>query len=99
VDAVVRLMDTPDALGNVINVGSDRPVSIRELAEMVIALSGSSSAIQLQSYTEAYDADFEDVRRRVPDLSKLKRLIDYQPRYRLEDIIRQMIPAVRGTAD
>src|SRR5690606_32382434 len=46
VDAVVRLMDTPDALGNVINVGSDRPVSIRELAEMVIALSGSSSAIQ-----------------------------------------------------
>ncbi len=99
VDAVVRLMDTPDALGNVINVGSDRPVSIRELAEMVIALSGSSSAIQLQSYTEAYDADFEDVRRRVPDLSKLKRLIDYQPRYTLEDIIQQVISAVRGTAD
>jgi UDP-glucose 4-epimerase len=91
VRAVVQLVDCPEAAGNVINIGSDRPVSIRELAEMVIATAGTAARIEYQSYTEAYDRDFEDVRRRVPDLTKLKSLIDYRPEYQLEDIIAEVI--------
>ena len=93
VHSVMRLMATPAALGNVVNIGSDRAISIRELAEMVIATAGTSSTIQFQSYTDAYDTDFEDVRRRVPDLTRLRSLIDYQPQYKLEDIIAELIAA------
>src|SRR4029077_9592790 len=67
VSAVSALMKTPAALGSVFNIGSDQPVSIRELAERVIALSKSKSQIEFQTYTAAYDKDFEDIRRRVPD--------------------------------
>lgn len=95
IGAVVKLMETPAAQGNVVNIGSDRPVTIRELAELVISLASSSSNIHFQSYTEAYDSDFEDVRRRVPDLSKLKRLIAYEPRFTLEDIVREVIAAMQ----
>ncbi len=91
IGAVLQLMDTDDALGKVFNIGSDRPVSILELAQMVIQASQSSAEIQFQSYTDAYDADFEDIRRRVPDLSRLKETIDYQPRYDLEAIIAELL--------
>jgi UDP-glucose 4-epimerase len=88
--AVLSLMDTPAAQGQVFNIGSDRPVSILELASKVIELSGSSSKVEFQSYTEAYDKDFEDIRRRVPDLSRLRATIGFQPRYELEAIIRDV---------
>lgn len=94
--AVVKLMETPQAIGQVVNIGSDVPIEIRQLAELVIRLAESRSVIQLQSYTEAYDADFEDVRRRVPDLSKLRWLIDYQPEYDLPAIVRELIEWKRG---
>jgi UDP-glucose 4-epimerase len=58
---------------------------------MVVQLADSRSPIQFQSYTEAYDADFEDVRRRVPDLTRLKQLIDYRPKYDIESILRELI--------
>ncbi len=91
IGAVLQLMETDDALGKVFNIGSDQPVSIEELAQTVIRLSGSPSEIQFQSYTDAYDADFEDIRRRVPDLSRLQQTIDYQPQYDLEAIVQQLI--------
>ncbi len=69
VRAVLALMDTPDAVGRVFNVGSDQPVSIRELAERVIGQINPKLSIEYQSYTEAYSADFEDVRTRVADAS------------------------------
>jgi UDP-glucose 4-epimerase len=84
-------METPAALGRVFNIGSDQPVSILELAKLVVRLAGSASPIAFQSYTAAYDADFEDVRRRVPDLSRLKATIRYAPRYDLEAIVRDVI--------
>ena len=84
-------METDEALGKVFNIGSDQPVSIEELAKTVIRLSDSPSVIQFQSYTDAYDADFEDIRRRVPDLSRLQQTIDYQPQYDLEAIVQQLI--------
>ncbi|GIW90809.1 MAG: UDP-glucose 4-epimerase [Pirellulaceae bacterium] len=91
IEAVEKLMETPKAAGLVINIGSDQPIEIRELARLVIQLAASRSTIRYQSYTEAYDADFEDVRRRVPDLSRLRSLIDYTPRYDLAAIIRELI--------
>lgn len=91
IGAVLQLMETDEALGKVFNIGSDQPVSIKELAQTVVRLSSSHSEIQFQSYTDAYDADFEDIRRRVPDLSRLKQTIDYQPQYDLEAIIQELI--------
>ncbi len=98
IHAVAQLMRTPAALGAVINIGSDQPITIRELAKLVIRLADSTSTIAYQSYTEAYDADFEDVRRRVPDLTRLRQLIDYRPRYDLETIIRELIEWKRGSS-
>ena len=91
VDAVLRLMDSDAAIGRVFNIGSDQPVSILDLARRVIQLSESSSVIEYQSYSQAYDDDFEDVRRRVPDLSRLCSTIDWHPSYDLDRIIRELL--------
>jgi UDP-glucose 4-epimerase len=91
VAAVVSLMQTPAAQGRVFNIGSDQPVSIMELAQQVVDVAGTGAAIEFQSYTQAYDADFEDIRRRVPDLSRLRSTIDYQPRYDLRTILRELV--------
>ncbi len=90
VRAVLSLMAEPAAVGRVFNIGSDQPVSILELAQRVVAIAGSTSRIEFQSYTEAYDRDFEDVRRRVPDLSRLQATIDVRPDYDLDAIIREL---------
>ena len=91
VAAVLKLLQTSTAIGQVFNIGSDQPISIRDLAQHVIAISGSKSPIEYQTYTAAYDQDFEDVRRRVPDLSRLRAAIGYQPKYGLPAIIRDVI--------
>ena len=95
INAITALMESPNAAGEVVNIGSDRPVSIRELAELVIGAIGSKSSLTFQSYTDAYDRDFEDVRRRVPNLAKLRSLIDFRPQYALEDIITELAAAQR----
>jgi len=94
--AVVALMETENAVGQVINIGSDQPVSILELAERVIDASGSSSKVEFQSYSDAYDESFEDIRRRVPDLTKLRAMIDYRPEFDLDGIITGVVAAKRS---
>jgi UDP-glucose 4-epimerase len=89
--AVTTLMATPSASGQVFNIGSDVPVSILELARRVVAMANSASNIDFQSYGDAYGSDFEDIRRRVPDLSRLKSTINFQPQYKLDDIIQELI--------
>jgi UDP-glucose 4-epimerase len=91
VRAVTTLMGTPNAYGQVFNIGSDVPVSILELARRVVAMANSVSNIDFQSYGDAYGSDFEDIRRRVPDLSRLKSTINFQPQYKLDDIIQELI--------
>ena len=91
VGAIFALMASPAAVGGVFNIGSDEPVSIRELAERVIAAVNPALEIEYQSYAAAYSEDFEDVRRRVPDLTRLRRTIDYKLRYDLDQIIREVI--------
>lgn len=91
VGAILGLMQTPAAVGQVFNIGSDRPIAIRDLAARVIELAGSQSAIQFQSYAEAYDRDFEDIRHRVPDLSRIRSLIGYEAKADLNAIVRDVI--------
>jgi UDP-glucose 4-epimerase len=91
VAAVLALVEAPSALGRVFNIGSDQPISIRDLAQSVIEFSGSKSTIEFQSYADAYDQDFEDIRRRVPDLSRLRATIGYQPKHDLPATIRDVI--------
>jgi nucleoside-diphosphate-sugar epimerase len=91
VAAVLALLQWPAALGRVFNIGSDQPISILELAGAVVSQSGSQSAIEFQSYAAAYDDDFEDVRRRVPDLTRLRATIGFQPKFDLPAIIRDVI--------
>lgn len=96
VRAVVTLVETTSAVGKVFNIGSDQPVSILELAKRTIALAGSSSTIEFQSYQEAYDADFEDIRHRVPDLRRIESTIGYRREYDLDATIKNVIEWRRG---
>ncbi len=97
VDCVVRLMETPAAAGQVFNIGGDEPVSIRRLAEEVVRRTGGDAPIVFQPYHEAYGHRFEDVRRRVPDLTRLERTIGTKPSLPLGDILDDIIAALRSS--
>ena len=95
--AVIELMETPKAVSGVFNIGSDEQVSINELAQRVIAATGKEElTIEYQSYSAAYDEDFEDVRCRVPDLRRLEATIDSRPTYDLTAIIREVVEHARA---
>jgi UDP-glucose 4-epimerase len=90
VDAIVRLCETPKSVGEVFNLGSDEEISIKALAERVIAIVGSSSKIEYLTYEKAYGQAFDDLSRRVPRLDKIRSVIPFQPRYSLDQIIRSV---------
>jgi UDP-glucose 4-epimerase len=90
VAAVLKLMNTPRTYGRIYNIGADQPISILEMAKRVIQIVNPKSTVEFQSYSQAYDDDFEDIRRRVPDLTRLKQAIDYNPTFSLDDIIRDV---------
>jgi UDP-glucose 4-epimerase len=96
VDALIGLTNEPKAVGEVFNIGNTSEVTIAELAERVKTLTESDSAIQLVPYDQAYEAGFEDMPRRVPDISKIQALIGFQPKLELDDIIRGVIQHMRG---
>ncbi|HWA98086.1 MAG TPA: GDP-mannose 4,6-dehydratase [Pirellulales bacterium] len=96
VTALVKLMDHPQAVGAVFNIGSNEEVSIAELAEVVKVLTKSQSELVLVPYDEAYDAGFEDMPRRVPDTTKIRDLIGFEPRTSLEQIVREVIAYQRA---
>lgn len=91
VDCVIRLMKTPEAVGRVFNIGSDEPISIRGLAEQVIARIDPKIPIQYLPYGEAYGEDFEDVRRRVPDVTRLEQTVHSKPSMSLGEILDDII--------
>ncbi len=91
VQAVIRLMETPEAVGQVFNIGSDEEITINELAHRVKTLSGSASEIVHIPYDQAFGEGFEDMRRRVPDLNKIRRTIGYEPRVGIDEIIRRVV--------
>ena len=91
VGALVKLVDHPDAVGQVYNIGSNEETSIGQLAERIKELTQSESEIVHIPYTEAYEEGFEDMPRRVPDISKIGNLIGYKPQTDLDGILRQVI--------
>jgi UDP-glucose 4-epimerase len=95
VDALLKLVAAPAAIGQVINLGNTEEISIRALAERIRDLAGSSSSIKVVPYEEAYESGFEDMPRRVPNLEKARSLIGYQPRYTLDDVLLQVIDYFR----
>ena len=98
VEALVRLMETDAALGRVFNVGSDEEVSIRQLAERVRRLVGAEVPIVHVPYGEAYEAGFEDLRRRTPDLTRIRNLIGFEPSVGLDGILEEMLRHARESA-
>ena len=96
VEALIALASEPRAVGEVFNIGNTSEVTIRHLAERVKTLTSSESLIQYVPYDQAYEAGFEDMPRRVPDISKVKALIGFQPKLELDDIIKSVIEYTRG---
>ena len=91
VDALIKLIVCPQAVGEVINVGTTESVTMNELADKIVAMTGSRSTKRYLSYEEAYGRPFDDMLIRVPDLTKIKRLISYQPKYDLRQTLEQII--------
>jgi UDP-glucose 4-epimerase len=88
-------MAEPRAIGQVFNVGNPEEVTILELAERVRQLTGSQSEIVLVPYEQAYEAGFEDMPRRVPNLQKIHALIGYKPMVDLDEILTRVIDYFR----
>lgn len=97
VGALLKLPAEEQAIGQVFNLGSEEEVSINQLAEKVIAITGSKSRIRHISYDQAYEVGFEDLMRRRPSLEKIKKLIDYQPRRSLDEILARTASYFKGT--
>ena len=99
VAAMVALLDHPDSPGDPFNVGALNEVSINELAEAIVARTGSSSRIVHVPYEVAYEAGFEDMERRVPDIAKISLLTGWSPKRTLNDILDDVIEHQRATGD
>jgi UDP-glucose 4-epimerase len=95
VDCLIKLVNEPNAVGQVFNIGRKEEVTILKLAERVRDLAGSSSRIELVPYDKAYEAGFEDMPRRVPDLTKVSKLVGYEPKVGLDEIIMRVIEHFR----
>ena len=90
VRALLLVMDSEKAIGEVFNVGNNQQISIMELAKKVIELTGSSSFIEKIAYEKAYPEGFEDMQRRVPDISKIKQVLGWTPEINLDQIIKDI---------
>jgi len=90
VRALLLVMDSEKAVGEVFNVGNNQQISIMELAKKVIELTGSSSSIEKIAYEKAYPEGFEDMQRRVPDISKIKQVLGWTPEINLDHIIKDI---------
>ena len=95
VRALVALIDEPRAVGQVFNIGNGREISIGDLAERVRTLTGSKSEIVKIPYDQAYESGFEDMPRRVPDISKISALVGYRPTVELDEILERVIESFR----
>jgi UDP-glucose 4-epimerase len=96
VSALVKLMDHPEAVGRVFNIGGSDEVSIEQLAHRVVELAASESKVRYVSYEEAYEEGFEDMQRRVPDTTRAQELVGFAQTVGLDDIIRSVIDHQRG---
>ena len=98
VSALIKLSKEPDALGEVFNIGSQEEISIEQLAKEVIKFTKSRSKIRYVPYEVAYEEGFEDMQRRVPDISKIDELIGFKPTYSLAEIIRDIVKYLKNSS-
>lgn len=91
VGALIKLMETPAARGDVFNIGNAEEVTILQLAERIRALTGTESPIRMVPYSQAFAAGFEDMSRRVPDLTKVRLMINYRSTRNLEQILKDVL--------
>lgn len=96
VRAILGLSAEPRAVGEVFNIGSNEEITILDLAKRIIARSGSRSEINIVPYERAYKPGFEDMRRRVPDTTKIKAMIGWQSTVRLDDTLDEVIAQFKG---
>ncbi|MEI8197867.1 MAG: GDP-mannose 4,6-dehydratase, partial [Phycisphaerae bacterium] len=95
VTAILKLVDLPAAAGQVYNIGGTQEVQILDLARRIIELTGSRSAVQLVPYDQVYNSNFQDMPRRVPDISRLRATIGFAPERSLDEILRDVIQSLR----
>jgi UDP-glucose 4-epimerase len=99
VGAILKIAEHPEANGEVYNIGSQQEITILDLAKRIRELTGSESKIVFIPYAQAYEEGFEDMMRRVPDLTKAHRLIGYAPKVSLDETLRSVIEDVRSRLD
>ena len=96
VRAVLMLMDKPEAEGDVFNIGDGREITILELAKKIKKMTSSSSAITFVPYDDAYGKGFEDMERRAPDISKIRKFIGYEPSINLDQVLEIIIQHMKN---
>ena len=96
VRAVLSLIDSDSTIGDYFNVGGVGEVTIKQLAEQIIKQTNSKSSIKFIPYSDAYPAGFEDMQRRIPDVSKIRDAVGWAPRHKLESILSDLIPENRS---
>ncbi len=89
--AIIKLMETPECEGEIFNVGSTNPISIEALAVRVKEMVNSKSRIEYMKYEDVFEEGFEDMRDRMPDITKIKEYIGYEPKHDLEAIITRIV--------
>lgn len=95
-DAVVQLLQSPRAIGEVFNIGSMHEVTIRELAARIVEMAGSRSEVTYIPYEKAFSYGFEDMQRRVPDTTKVRSFLGWEPKRSLDDILQETISEARA---
>lgn len=91
VEGMLALAEHPGAEGEIFNLGSTEPISIEELAQRIVKMTKSVSAIKYIPYEQAFEKGFEDLRRRVPDISKARKLVGFEPKTSLDELLRSVI--------
>ncbi len=96
VGGIIKLSHQPDAIGKVFNIGNTEEITIENLAKLVKTITKSHSKIVHIPYDEAYEEGFEDMRRRVPDISRIQKLTGYKPTYDVKEIVKSVVEFYRN---
>lgn len=90
-DGMIKLMNNKEAEGEIFNIGNDKEITIEDLAKKIKKMTGSKSKIEHIRYEDAYEEGFEDMYHRKPDLTKINKLIGFEPKYNLDQILQRTI--------